>query len=97
MATQKQPNRSTGVRSGGGSNGDLDVELSVRADLAAKDANKFLVGLVIMAIVFALLLPITVLMYMDIVAIRATIRAEAKDLRKLKEELKRTKKERKDE
>jgi hypothetical protein len=40
-----------------------------------------------MAIVFALLLPITALMYMDILSVRATIRAEAKELRKLKEEL----------
>ena len=40
-----------------------------------------------MALVFALMLPLTVLMYMDIISIRATIRAEAKDLRKLKEEL----------
>jgi len=45
-----------------------------------------------MAIVFALLMPLTVIMYMDIFAIRATIRAEAKELRKLKEDLKQLKK-----
>jgi hypothetical protein len=44
-----------------------------------------------MAIVFALLMPLTAIMYIDILAIRATIRAEAKELRKLKEELKQKK------
>lgn len=44
-----------------------------------------------MAIVFALLMPLTVIMYIDIFAIRATIKAEAKELRKLKEELKQKK------
>ncbi len=44
-----------------------------------------------MALVFALLLPLTVIMYIDILSVRATIRAEAKELRKLKEELKKEK------
>jgi len=44
-----------------------------------------------MALVFALLLPLTVLMYVDILTVRATIRAEAKELRKLKQELKKDK------
>jgi len=41
-----------------------------------------------MALVFALLLPLTAIMYVDILAVRATIQAEAKELRKLKEQLK---------
>jgi hypothetical protein len=56
--------------------------------MATNDADKFLVGLIIMALVFALLLPLTAIMYMDILAIRTTVRAEAKELRKLKEEIK---------
>jgi hypothetical protein len=44
-----------------------------------------------MALVFALLLPLTAFMYMDILSIRATVRAEAKELRKLKEEFKKGK------
>jgi cell division protein FtsB len=56
--------------------------------VAKQDANRFLVGLVVMMLVFALLLPLTALTYIDTLAIRATIRAEAKELRKLKEELK---------
>ena len=69
----------------------MDLGVSVGADLATKDANRFLVGLVVMALVFALLLPLTVIMYIDILSVRATIRAEAKELRKLKEELKKEK------
>jgi hypothetical protein len=65
-------------------------------DMAAKDADRFLVGLIIMALVFALLLPLTAIMYIDILAIRTTVRAEAKELRKIKEELK-PKKEKEDE
>jgi uncharacterized membrane protein (DUF106 family) len=65
--------------------------------MANEEPNSFLVGLIIMAIVFALLMPLTAIMYMDILAIRATIRAEAKELRKLKEELTRKKKEQGDE
>ena len=91
MATQKQPNRQTAVNIRGNPNDNLDLGASVRADLAAKDANRFLVGLIVMALVFALLLPLTVLMYVDILTVRATIRAEAKELRKLKQELKKDK------
>lgn len=64
--------------------------------MADEQPRTFLVGLVIMALVFALLMPLTVIMYIDILAVRATVRAEAKELRKLKEEL-RPKKEVKDE
>jgi len=64
--------------------------------MADEQPRTFLVGLVIMAIVFALLMPLTVIMYIDILAVRATVRQEAKELRKLKEEL-RPKKEKTDE
>jgi Na+-transporting methylmalonyl-CoA/oxaloacetate decarboxylase gamma subunit len=50
-----------------------------------------------MAIVFALLMPLTVIMYIDILAIRETVKAEARELRKLKEELRPKKKEATDE
>jgi hypothetical protein len=66
----------------------VDVGTVGGGDMATNDADKFLVGLVVMALVFALLLPLTAIMYMDILAIRTTVRAEAKELRKLKEELK---------
>jgi type III secretory pathway component EscU len=55
--------------------------------MAARDANRFLVGLVVMTIVFALLLPVMALMYFDLMDMKAQIRAEAKDLRRLKKEM----------
>jgi hypothetical protein len=96
MATAKQQNRQTLGNSRGGSSGAVDMGIPSGVDMAAKDADKFLVGLIIMALVFALLLPLTAIMYIDILAIRTTIRAEAKELRKLKEEIK-PKKEKEDE
>jgi hypothetical protein len=40
-----------------------------------------------MTIVFALLLPVMALMYFDLMDMKAQIRAEAKDLRRLKKEM----------
>ena len=55
--------------------------------LAKEDANRFLTGLIVMLIVFALILPLTVIMYIDVLAVRATVKEEVKQLRKLKKEL----------
>ena len=87
MATSKQSNRLLDSDRRGGASGAVGMGVSGRSSVGSKDANRFLVGLIIMAVVFALMLPITALMYMDILSVRATIRAEAKELRKLKEEL----------
>ena len=56
-------------------------------EMAKNDDGKFLAIIIIVAIVFCLILPVEVLMYLDIYEIRETIRAEAKDLRKLKKEV----------
>jgi hypothetical protein len=94
MATRIPPTQAgrqgLGNRNGLSGRG-LDMERDVGSGVGNEEPSSFLVGLVIMAIVFALLMPLTVIMYMDILAIRATIKAEAKELRKLKEELKQRK------
>lgn len=90
MATARAPqfqNRTPSYGGRGGVPGRLDVELSVSAEMAARDANRFLVGLIVMAIVFALLLPVMALMYFDLMDMKAQIKAEAKDLRRLKKEM----------
>jgi len=90
MATRTPPqfpSQQNPVRGGGSSGDRISVGLSISAEMADRDANRFLVGLVVMAIVFALLLPVAVLMYIDIKHMKETIRAEAKDLRKLKREI----------
>ena len=61
--------------------------LSNSAVLAKEDANRFLTGMIVMLIVFAIILPLTVIIYIDVMAIRATVKEEVKQLRKLKKEL----------
>ena len=85
--TPQFPSQSPSYGRSGRAPGRLDVELSVSAEMAARDANRFLVGLVVMTIVFALLLPVMALMYFDLMDMKAQIRAEAKDLRRLKKEM----------
>ena len=90
MATRGTPqfqNRSPSYGRGSAVSGRLDVELSVSAEMAASDANRFLVGLIVMAIVFALMLPVMALLYWDVMEMKAQIKAEAKDLRKLRKEI----------
>jgi hypothetical protein len=55
--------------------------------LAKEDANRFLAGLLIMLVVFAVVLPLIVIVYIDVLAIRATIKEEVYQLKKLKKEL----------
>lgn len=55
--------------------------------LAKEDANRFLAGLIVMLIVFALILPLTVIMYIDVLAVRAAVKEEVRQLKKLKKEL----------
>ena len=55
--------------------------------LAKEDANRFLAGLIVMLVVFALILPLTVIMYIDVLAVRAAVKEEVRQLKKLKKEL----------
>ena len=55
--------------------------------LAKEDANRFLAGLLIMLVVFAVVLPLVVIVYIDVLAIRASVKEEIYQLKKLKKEL----------
>ena len=55
--------------------------------LAKEDANRFLAGLIVMLIVFAIILPLTVIMYIDVLAVRSAVKEEVRQLKKLKKEL----------
>lgn len=55
--------------------------------LAKEDANRFLAGLIVMLVVFAIILPLTVIMYIDVLAVRAAVKEEVRQLKKLKKEL----------
>lgn len=55
--------------------------------LAKEDANRFLTGLLIMLVVFAMILPLIVIVYIDVLAIKVSLKEEVSQLRKLKKEL----------
>lgn len=55
--------------------------------LAKEDANRFLIGLLIMLVVFAMILPLIVIVYIDVLAIKVSLKEEVSQLRKLKKEL----------
>jgi hypothetical protein len=55
--------------------------------LAKEDANRFLAGLIVMLVVFALILPLTVIVWIDVLAVRAAVKEEVRQLKKLKKEL----------
>lgn len=90
MATRANPAQSglSNSRNGGGfSSNDLAMGVSNSAILAKEDANRFLAGLIVMLIIFAIILPFTVIMYIDVLAVRATVKEEVRQLKKLKKEL----------
>lgn len=65
----------------------MALGLSNSAILAKEDADRFLTGLIVMLVVFALILPLTVIMYIDVLAVRAAVKEEVRQLKKLKKEL----------
>lgn len=90
MATRANPTQQgrQGSRNSYGSSSDnMALGLSNSAILAKEDADRFLTGLIVMLVVFALILPLTVIMYIDVLAVRAAVKEEVRQLKKLKKEL----------
>ena len=86
-ANQKQPNRQGFGNARSSAADAMGMGGSRDAVLATEDANRFLVGLIIMLVVFAMLLPLTVFVYIDVLAVQASVKNEIKQLKKLKKEL----------
>jgi ABC-type spermidine/putrescine transport system permease subunit II len=59
--------------------------------MAREDTRWFVVGVVVLSIVLFLALPISVLVVIDYMKIRAEIRYEIRQVKKIKEELKQLK------
>lgn len=72
----------------------MDVGLSTVARLAREDTQWFVVGVVVLSLVLFLALPLSVLIVIDTMKVRAEIRYEIKQLKKLKQEVERAKHER---
>lgn len=86
-ANSQQPGRqTTGYRSSSSSD-SMGMGVSNSTILAKEDANRFLTGLLIMLVVFAMILPLIVIVYIDVLAIKVSLKEEVSQLRKLKKEL----------
>ena len=66
----------------------MDVGLSTVARMAREDTQWFVVGVVVLSLVLFLALPLSVLIYIDTLKMKAEVRYEIKMLKKLKQEVK---------
>lgn len=86
--TAKSSNRQGGGNNYGASSGSVDVGNAAVARMAREDTRWFIVAVVVLSLVIFLALPITALLVVDHMKMKAEIRAEIKELKKLKAELK---------
>ena len=70
---------------------------SAIARMAREDTRWFIVAVVVLSLVLFLALPMSLLIYVDTAKMQAEVRYEVKQLKKLKAELKKEKKEQDDE
>lgn len=66
----------------------MDVGLSTVTRMAREDTHWFVVGVVVLSFILFLALPISALIYIDHLRIRAEVRQEIRDLKSLKQQLK---------
>ena len=85
--TQSQ-NRSGGGYSTNPASGSMDVGLNAVARMAREDTRWFVVGVVTLSIVLFLALPVSMLVVIDYMKLRAEMQYEIRQIRKLKQELK---------
>ena len=89
--TPTQSQGRSGSGNGNGSNsGSVDVGVHAVARMAREDTRWFVAGVVIMAIVLFLALPISALVVIDYLKLKSEMQYEIRQLKKLKKELKET-------
>jgi hypothetical protein len=71
----------------GNTSGGLRVGAAVVNKVSQGESRLFLIVIGVMAVVFALILPITAIMYMDILAMRAVVKEELIKVIKARKEL----------
>lgn len=86
--TEKSPYRPSNGNSGGGARNDVDLGAVTVARMAREDTRWFIVAIVILSLILFLALPLSLLVYVDTLKMKAEIRYEIKELKKLKSELK---------
>lgn len=90
MATKKKNSavEDQGLRSGGGLNRyPLFLEPTVVDKSSSGDSAGFLVTLIVLAVVLAIMLPLTAMMYYDIVSVRAIVQEELRKVEKIRRKL----------
>ena len=91
MATrpsQASSNRPGSGGGGSGNNGGVDVGHSAIARMAREDTRWFIVAVVILSLVLFLALPMALLVLVDTERMKAEVRYEIRQLKKLKQEVK---------
>jgi hypothetical protein len=91
----RTPAKSSGGQGGnfgsGSSAGSMDVGVHAVARMAREDTRWFVVGVVTLSIVLFLALPVSMLVIVDYMKLRSEIQYEIKQVRKLKEDLRKEK------
>ena len=91
MATRpSSPTQNRPVSNGGGGTGgsNLDVGHAAIARMAREDTRWFVVAVVILSLVLFLALPLSLLVLVETEKMKADVRYEVKQLKKLRQELK---------
>ena len=86
--TEKSPYRPSNGNSGSNARNDVDLGAVTVARMAREDTRWFIVAIVILSLILFLALPLSLLVYVDTLKMKAEIRYEIKELKKLKSELK---------
>ena len=85
--TQSQ-GRSGNSNGNGSGSGSMDVGVHAVARMAREDTRWFVAGVVVMAIVLFLALPISALVVIDYLKMKSEMQYEIRQLRKFKQEMK---------
>ena len=85
QASSNRPGNSGG---GSGNNGSLDVGHSAIARMAREDTRWFIVAVVVLSLVLFLALPMALLVLVDTERMKAEVRHEMRQLKKLEKQLK---------
>ena len=96
-ASQAPSNRQNTYSSGSNGPNSLDVGHIAIARMAREDTRWFIVAVVVLSLVLFLALPMSLLILVETEKMKAEIRYEVKQLKKLKAEIKPLKKEKEDE
>lgn len=87
-ASKTSSNRPGANSSGGAGNGGVDVGHSAIARMAREDTRWFIVAVVILSLVLFLALPMALLILVDTERMKAEVRQEMRQLKRLERQLK---------